>query len=105
MTKWQASNLLAYGLAIALIMAVPVTGMLMLTAEEVQGEQIYKKKCGQCHGPDLKAAWKQGTSQADIEKVIREGAGKMPKYATKLTDEEIKTVAAYTRKLYGVDKE
>ena len=27
----------------------------------------------------VKANWEQGTSQAGIEEVIREGAGKMPK--------------------------
>ena len=57
--------------------------------------------------PDLtvKASWKHGTSQADIEKVIREGLGKMPKYGAKLKADEIAAAAAYIRKVCGVDKE
>ena len=48
---------------------------------------------------------KQGTSQADIEKVIRAGGGKMPKYEGKMSDEDISAAAAYIRRVCGLDEE
>ena len=122
MTQWKAGRLLAQGLVLALITAVPISAMLLLTAEDDPGKAVYDKKCSKCHGPDgkadtkmgkmtktldltVKANWKHGTSQADIEKVIREGAAKMPKYEGKMSAEDISASAAYTRKLCGVDEE
>ena len=122
MTKWNITRILAHGLVIALITAVPVSAMLLLTADGSQSEAVYSKKCGKCHGPDakggtkmgkmtktpdltVKANWKHGASQADIEKVIRTGGGKMPKYEGKMSDQDISAAAAHTRKLCGLDLE
>lgn len=84
------------------------------------GQKTYGSKCAMCHGkdgkaetkagkstqtPDLtKGPWKHGSSPAEVEKIIREGFKKMPKYEGKLSPDEIKAVAEYTRKLAGVEK-
>ena len=44
-------------------------------------------------------AWKQGTSVAEVVKTLREGLGKMPKYEGKISEEDLKAAAEYTRKL------
>ena len=91
-----------------------------LAAEDDEGKEIYKSKCVSCHGadgtgdtkagkmlksPDLtKKPWKHGTSQAEVEKVIREGAGKMRPYKEKLTAAEIAWVAKYTRRLCKIEE-
>jgi mono/diheme cytochrome c family protein len=88
-------------------------------ASSDSGETVYESKCKMCHGPDGKgetkagkmmkvpnlleaSAWKIGTSQKDVEKVVSEGAGKMPKYSGKLSPEEISAVSQYIRQLCGV---
>jgi len=80
--------------------------------ENEAGAAVYKKRCVMCHGedgkgdtkagkmtqtPDITAQdWKQGKTVADLEKTLREGLGKMPKYEGKMSDEELKAVAEYT---------
>ena len=69
----------------------------------------YKAKCAMCHGPDGKGG-KMGTkdfaapevqkeSDADLAAVIANGKGKMPKYAEKLKEGEIKDLVTYIRGL------
>ncbi len=83
------------------------------------GKTVFNKNCKICHGlegksdtfageankaPDLtKKQWKYGSTQADVEKHIRKGAGRMPGFESRLTQEEIKAVAAYVRKLAGIE--
>lgn len=105
------------------VMLILVLGLVpVLTAgvaAEVDAPAVYKAKCRMCHGDsgkgdtaagkkmlvaDLTSSdWKHGKGQAEVEKLIREGSGKMPKYASKLTDDEIVAVAKYFRELCGVD--
>lgn len=122
MTNFKTGRTLAYGLLMLLIAALPLSAMLILTADDSHGEQVFKSKCSQCHGPDAKGDtkmgkmtktpdltvkdnWKVSATQAEVEKVIREGSGKMPKYAGKMSDADISAAAAYTLKLCGADKE
>jgi cytochrome c6 len=73
---------------------------------------IYEKKCATCHGKDGKGHTKMGeklgikelaavsaagsaTNAADVEKIVRDGKGKMPGFKDKLSDAEIKDLAAY----------
>ena len=88
---------------------------LVFAQEDLSGKKVYDSKCVTCHGedaegdtkagkmmktPDLTSeAWKQGTSVPELVKTLREGLGKMPKYEGKLSEEELKAVAEYTRKL------
>jgi mono/diheme cytochrome c family protein len=114
-------KIMAHGLVMALIIALPVSAMLLMAAEDDAGKAAYDKSCGKCHGPDGKgdtkmgkmiktpdltdkASWKEGTSQEALEKVIREGSGKMPKFEGKMSDAEVSAAAAYTIKLCGVNE-
>ena len=69
----------------------------------------YKAKCAVCHGPDGKGG-KMGTkdfaapdvqkeSDAEMAGIIANGKGKMPKYADKLKENEIKDLVTYIRSL------
>ena len=70
---------------------------------------IFEKKCATCHGKDgkgqTKMAEKMGIkdlttlpgSAADVEKTLTDGKGKMPSFKGKLSDEEIKSVAAFVK--------
>jgi mono/diheme cytochrome c family protein len=77
-------------------------------------EATYKAKCAGCHGPDgvgATAAGKamkvrdfhapevQKETDAELTDVIANGKNKMPKYADKLKDSEIKDLVAYVRGL------
>ncbi len=76
------------------------------------GEAVYKARCAVCHGKDgvpksfakgapafNDEAWKKGASTAEIEKMVAEGGKRMPSFRNKLTEEEIKAVAAYLKTL------
>lgn len=77
-------------------------------------EATYKAKCAGCHGPDgegstpagkamgvhdFQSADVQKESVADLAGIIANGKNKMPKYADKLKDAEIKDLAAYVHEL------
>ena len=76
-------------------------------------EALYKSKCQMCHGADGKgspAGQKMGVrdfhspevakeSDAELFKITKEGKGKMPKQEGKLTDDQIKELISYIRKL------
>ncbi len=74
----------------------------------------YKAKCAMCHGADGKgetpAGKKMGAhdfaspevqkmSDADLTQAIEKGKNKMPAYAGKLKDSEVKELVAYVRGL------
>ncbi|MBZ5667942.1 MAG: cytochrome c [Acidobacteriia bacterium] len=60
---------------------------------------VYEKNCAKCHGktaegrhfggPSLIAEKATATSADDLRNMITNGKGRMPKYASKLTPEEI----------------
>ncbi len=74
---------------------------------------LYKANCQMCHGADGRgsATGKMvgvrdfhspeiaKKSNAELAKITKEGNGKMPKFDGKLTDEQIKSLIAYIRKL------
>jgi mono/diheme cytochrome c family protein len=77
-------------------------------------EANYKAKCAGCHGPDgtgstpagkamkvrdFHAPEVQKETDAELVDIIANGKNKMPKYADKLKDSEIKDLAAYVRGL------
>jgi cytochrome c6 len=98
------------GVTLAAMLAVSTTAALA----QGSGADTYKAKCAMCHGatglgdtpagkamkavpfnsPDLVKA-----SDADLIAATKNGKGKMPAYAGKLTDPQIKDVVAYIRTL------
>ncbi len=78
------------------------------------GADTYKAKCAQCHGADGAGATPAGKamktpsfsspealkmSEADMIAMTKAGKGKMPAYAGKLTDPQIKDVINYVKTL------
>lgn len=78
------------------------------------GAEIYNAKCKMCHGADLKGNTPGGKmthaqpldspemvkkSDADLIATTRSGKNKMPAFASKLSDPQIKAVIAYIRTL------
>ena len=76
------------------------------------GKALYDAKCAMCHGKDglakptakgsanlNDAKWQEATKVEAIETVITDGKGKMKGYKDKMTAEEIKAVATYTKTL------
>lgn len=93
-----------------------VLALLCVPAARAQGtaEANYKAKCAGCHGPDgtgstpagkamkvrdFHAPEVQKETDAELTDIISNGKNKMPKYADKLKDPEIKDLAAYVRAL------
>jgi cytochrome c6 len=98
------------GFAIVAMMAATT----MTSAFAQSGADNYKAKCAMCHGADGLAAGPAGKSmkiaafnspeasklpEADIITIIKNGKGKMTGYAGKLTDAQIKDVAAFVKTL------
>lgn len=88
-------------------------GKSKTAAAAADPQALYKSKCQVCHAADGKgsaAGQKLGVkdfhspevakeSDADLIKITKEGKGKMPKFAGKLTDDQIKELISYIRKM------
>ncbi len=98
------------GITLAAVMAASTTAAFA----QGSGADTYKAKCAMCHGADGLAANAMGkmykippfnspdvvkASDADLIAATKNGKGKMPAYAGKLTDPQIKDVVAYIRTL------
>ena len=96
-------------LTVALVLAASVP---MLA--QASGKDTYTAKCQMCHGADGMAATPAGKSmkaipfddpqilnKSDTELIAttKNGKGKMPAYAGKLSDEDIKTLITYIHTL------
>jgi mono/diheme cytochrome c family protein len=94
---------------VAIVAATNVTAVFAQA-----GADTYKAKCAMCHGPDGLATGPAGkamkvppftspeivkASDADLIAATKSGKGKMPAYAGKLTDAQIKDAVAYIRTL------
>jgi mono/diheme cytochrome c family protein len=72
---------------------------------------VYKKECAKCHGktaegrhfggPSLVSDKSVAASVEDLRNIIANGKGRMPKYAGKLTPEEIDSLVQQIRALNG----
>ena len=86
-------------------------------ASIARGKILYTRACTECHGADGKSlvdvvanatdltdpkAWKSGTSEGEIFRSIRDGAGEaMPPFADKVTKEEdLWNLVNYLRNLW-----
>ena len=81
------------------------------------GRRIFERRCASCHNVNgdgntitasrfpfanlIDGKWRGDGSLASIERQLREGHDPMPKFEGKLTDEEIRQVAAYVLALAG----
>ncbi len=98
------------GLALVAIMAASTVAAVAQNA----GADTYKAKCQMCHAADGSGSTPAGKSMkatpltsaaivkesdADLIAVTKSGKGKMPAYAGKLSDSQIKDVVAYIRTL------
>lgn len=76
--------------------------------------EIYKSKCASCHGADgsgqtpvgksmkirdLRSPDVQKQTDADLQKIMADGKGKMPAYKAKLSVADIASLVAYVRGL------
>jgi mono/diheme cytochrome c family protein len=96
-------------LTVALVLAASVPVLA-----QASGKDTYTAKCQMCHGADGMAATPAGKSmkaipfndpqilnKSDTELLAttKNGKGKMPAYAGKLSDEDIKTLITYIHTL------
>ena len=84
---------------------------IAMPAFAADGAATFKAKCAMCHGADgtkenpgmgvksLAGADVQKQSDADLVGAVTKGKGKMPAYAGKLSEDEIKGVVAFVRTL------
>jgi mono/diheme cytochrome c family protein len=69
------------------------------SAATLTANPVYQKQCGKCHGklaegrhfggPALVSTKVAAASADDLRNIINNGKGRMPKYSTKLSSEEI----------------
>lgn len=100
--------------AIRIVLIVGVLAGLMLPSAafaQSAAADLFKAKCAMCHGPDgAKSMPGMGVkpintpevakmSDADLATAISNGKGKMPAFKGKLTDDQIKSLAAYVKTL------
>jgi cytochrome c6 len=93
--------------------AMSVLAFALLTAAGAARAEgaaaLFQKKCATCHGMDGKGQTKMGekmgikdlaassASAADLEKIVADGRGKMPAFKGRISDDEIKSVAAFVK--------
>ncbi len=98
----------------AAVIVLGVGALLTHSAIAQSGADTYTSKCQMCHAadgtgnspagkamktPSLLAPEIVGKSDADLIAATKNGKAKMPAYAGKLTDPQIKDVVAYIRTL------
>ena len=91
--------------------ALVATIVLTSSAAMLGQADVYKSKCAMCHGADGMGATPAGKamkvpavgtikdSEAAMIAATKAGKGKMPSYAGKLTDDQIKATVDYLRSL------
>ena len=94
--------------------AAAVLLFIGLPAHAQDGAALFKTKCAACHGADGKGDNSMGKAlklrdlgsddvqkqtDAELTDIITNGKGKMTAYKGKLTDDQIKSLVAFTRTL------
>ncbi|HEY0306830.1 MAG TPA: cytochrome c [Acidobacteriaceae bacterium] len=92
---------------------IAIVGIAVLSSSAALLAQadVYKTKCAMCHAADGKAETPAGkamkvpsfiglkSTEAEMIAITKNGKGKMPAYAGKLTDAQIKGTVDYIRTL------
>lgn len=96
------SPLLAACLCVCASIAVVAQDSAPAPETKLTDNPIYKKECAKCHGEDAKGRFLRGpsliseklaaASKNDINHIINNGKGRMPKFTRKLTPSEIETL-------------
>ncbi len=96
------------------VLGVLAFTLVFSTWSLADGSADFKAKCAMCHGADgkgdsgmgktlkvrdLGSADVQGQSDADLNGIITNGKGKMPKYDGKLTKDQVSDLVKYIRTL------
>ena len=99
-------------LRFAFLLFVIAVWMVPAAVAEGAAQDLYKSKCAMCHGPDGSGNTAMGKklgahdfaspevqklSDAQLTEIITKGKNKMPAYAGKLSDEQIKQLVAHIR--------
>lgn len=97
-----------------LLFAAAVLLFIGMPAHAQDGAALFKTKCAACHGADGKGDNSMGKAlklrdlgsddvqkqtDAELTDIITNGKGKMTAYKGKLTDDQIKSLVAFTRTL------
>ncbi len=93
--------------SVGLALLALVTSLSAQTAETLTSNPVFEKNCAKCHGktaegrhfggPSLVSEHARNTSADELRNVITNGKHRMPKYAGKLTTEQIDTLVSQIR--------
>jgi mono/diheme cytochrome c family protein len=93
---------LAIAAASLFVAFLPASAQTPPADASLTSNPVYEKNCAKCHGktaegrfmggPSLIAEKTTGVAPDDLRNIITNGKGRMPKYAGKLTAEEIDTL-------------
>lgn len=107
--KASLLSLAACSLAFTVVTAYAQTNNKPVTG--LTSNPTYEKSCGKCHGknatghrfggPSLVSVKVAASSDDDVRNIIVNGKGHMPKFAGKLTDEEINALVRQIQSLNG----
>jgi mono/diheme cytochrome c family protein len=99
-------------LTISACLLLPLSAALAETTPPDSGltaNPVYQKNCAKCHGktaegrhfggPSLSSEKTASISAQGLSNIINNGKGRMPKYASKLTPDEINTLVEQIRAL------
>ena len=85
-----------------LAVILPVMAAAQTAAPQLKANPIFEKQCAKCHGktaegrhfggPSLVSGKSTTLSEQELRDVISNGKGRMPKYAGKLSAEDIDTL-------------
>lgn len=85
-------------------MSAPINAQLPATS--LTRDPVYQKSCAKCHGKTADGRHfggpslvKSTLSEEELKAIVTNGKGRMPKFAGKLTDEQISALAAQIKVL------
>jgi mono/diheme cytochrome c family protein len=99
---------------VALVLLVACLTTTRSIAQTDPAEDLFKGKCGSCHGPDGAGKTTMGTmlkirdlrsedvqkqTDADLNRIIAKGRNKMPAFDGKLKKDQIEQLVVYVRQL------